>query len=187
MAMDILNKKNSLRFPILLLSIIVFTTVSFASIADNYKITQKQKVIAGAIYKFIKFVEWDQLSTKNQKNFIVCLQQYDPAFEPFMERTIANKPIKLQLLNQKSNPKACHVIFFNRPQRDSGAILQTLTNPQSILTISAQPGFITQGGIIELGSHNNRLTFSINLAAAKANHLNIGFQLLSLADHVIKN
>ncbi len=171
---------------IALLSILLFATGSVASIAENYQPTQKQKVIAGAVYKFIKFVEWEDTTRKTTEHFNLCLQNHDPAFDPLTKRKVQDKAIKIRLLGQKNFTGHCDVLFLNAKETNSIEQLKKL-NEQSTLTISEQIGFAEQGGIIELGSRNNRLTFSINVPSAKANHLNIGFQLLSLANHVIKN
>ncbi|MDQ7091659.1 MAG: YfiR family protein [Methylococcales bacterium] len=184
--MDILTRKLTMRFLMVLLSMMLFATGSIESIAENYKTTQKQKVIAGAIYKFIKFVEWDAGLIKNKKTFNVCLQHYDSAFEPLTKRTIQNKPIRLHLMDNENFKEDCHVLFLNAKESDFTEILKKFTH-KATLTISEQAGFASQGGIIELGNHNNRLIFSISLLSAKASQLNIGFQLLSLAHHVIKN
>ncbi len=168
------------------LLVLLFATGSIASIAENYKATQKQKVIAGAVYKFIKFIEWENSTRETAENFNLCLQRYDPAFTPLTKRKVQNKMIKLRLLDKEKFTGHCDVLFLNAEKNNTIALLKEFKD-KSVLTISEQIGFASQGGIIELGNHNNRLTFSINLLSAKANNLNIGFQLLSLANHVIKN
>lgn len=160
--------------------VILLATGSVAGIAA-YKATQKQKVVAGAIFKFIKFVDWKRDTTEN---FNMCLQQYDAAFEPFTQRKIRGKTIKLVLLTAEIRPDYCDALYLNDTETDKQQVINQYKNT---LTISEQSGFLSQGGIIELGSQNNRLTFSINQQAAKANQLTIGFQLLSLAQHVIEN
>lgn len=171
-----------------LLLIMVIAAGSLVTIADNYKSTQKQKVIAGAIYKFIKFVDWETPLLENNSVFTLCLQQYDSAFEPMKTRQVKGKTIEIaivDLLNGgQSRNSVCDVFYLNTAQNNHLEILQELKN-KSVLTISEQSGFVEAGGVIELGNVNNRLTFSINTQAAKANHLNIGFQLLSLARKVI--
>ena len=155
------------------------------SIADN-KATQKQKVVAAAIFKFIKFVEWESNSAVSEESFYMCLQQYDSAFEPFIKRKIHGKTIKLLLLNAEKQAENCDALYLNTAQNNHEEILKSYKN-KSVLTISEQPGFSSQGGVMELGNHNNRLTFIINQRVAKANNLNIGFQLLSLAKNVIES
>ena len=184
--MDILAKKILSSFSIGSLLVVLFAAGSVTSIAEDYKASQKQKVIAGAIYKFIKFIEWEDSTRKTAENFNLCLQHDDPAFTPLTKRKVQNKPIQIRLLNKKKFTGHCDVLFFNAEKGNSIELLKEFKN-KSVLTISEQVGFASQGGIIELGSQNNRLTFSINLLSARASHLNIGFQLLSLANHVIKN
>ncbi|NOQ36010.1 MAG: DUF4154 domain-containing protein [Methylococcaceae bacterium] len=183
--MDILNRKFVTPVYTVFLFILLLASGTMISHA-NYQASQKQKVIAGAIYKFIKFVEWETEASKSQASFNVCLLQHDAAFEPFKQRKIQGKAINIVLVDGHENADACHVLYLNLAETDSKKILQSLTN-KSVLTISEQAGFAAQGGIVELGNTNNRLTFSINLLAAKAQSLNIGFQLLSLAKKVIES
>ncbi len=116
----------------------------------------------------------------------MCLQQHDPAFEPFKKRRIQGKTISIQILDAGSTGENCDVLYLNAAQNNHGDLVKHVKH-KPVLTISEQPGFAEQGGMIELGNHNNRLTFSINLLAAKASRLNVGFQLLSLARKVIES
>ena len=183
--MDILNKKILTTTSILLLFIVLLAAGTVITIAAN-NATQKQKVVAGAIFKFIKFVEWENNLGVSQQNFHMCLQQYDSAFEPFTQRKVQGKRIKLLILDAGKQADNCDALYLNTAQSNHVEILKTYKN-KSVLTISEQPGFSSQGGVMELGNHNNRLTFIINQRVAKANNLNIGFQLLSLAKNVIES
>jgi len=175
--MDILkNRARLLLLPLLLMSLIQ------PSIATNS--TQKQKVVAAAIFKFIKFIDWETPNTAQASHFNMCLQQEDSAFQPFESRTIGGKNIKVLLINKTTQLLSCHAVYLNNTTEDAS---KSLADFKNTLTISGQTGFIEQGGIIELNDYNNRLAFSINVPASKQQSLNIGFQLLSLARHVIES
>ncbi|WP_198244356.1 YfiR family protein [methane-oxidizing endosymbiont of Gigantopelta aegis] len=178
--MDILNKKLASGLVLVLLSSVALLSGTLLSFAENDFVTQKQKVIAAAIYKFIKFVDWSNTPEQNAHSFTVCLNQYDPAFKPLTSRSVQGKPIRLQILDKKADLNQCQAIYLNG---QNSIDLNTLKH-KPVLTISENSGFLQQGGIIELGNHNNRLVFSINHGAAKKNGLNIGFQLLALARKV---
>jgi len=165
--------------------VLLIATGSIVSIASN-QVSQEHKVIAGAIFKFIKFVEWDGHLTEPKQNFYMCLQKHDVAFEPFTKRKVQGKAIKLLLISENKTEELCDALYLNSAKTDMTQVLERYKN-QAILTIAENADFIEQGGIMQLGRRNNRLTFSINQRAAKANHLTIGFQLLSLAQHVIES
>ena len=183
--MDFLNHKAITTIYTALLFILVLTAGTAMSYASG-KTSQKQKVIAGAIYKFIKFVDWEDNVVNSQATFNLCLLQNDAAFEPFKKRKIQGKTIQIIVFNHTHQPDNCNVLYLNSTENNHQQILDDFKN-NAVLTISEQAGFITQGGMIELGSANNRLTFGINLFSAKQQRLNIGFQLLSLARTVIEN
>jgi len=179
--MDILRKKGVT----VLLFALLFASGTIVTIASN-QVIQKNKVIAAAIYKFIKFVDWENDSFNSLDEFNMCLQQYDSTFEPFTKRNIQSKTIKLLLLDQKTNISSCNAIYLNDSQSNDYLDIIAKSKTYSVLTISEQTGFLEAGGIIELANQNNRLTFSINQQAAQQGQLNVGFQLLSLARKVIE-
>ncbi len=179
--MDILNKRLLTTIHALLLLSFLFAAGSL-SLQASSGATQKQKVIAGAIYKFIKFVEWEQEIVEARPSFNLCLLQYDAAFEAFKKRQFQGKAIKVLIFKEKV--QACDALYLNASLNHDEALQRFKDQP--VLTISERQGFAASGGIIELGNHNNRLTFSINQASAKAKRLNIAFQLLSLARKVIE-
>ncbi|MGR9014433.1 MAG: hypothetical protein ACU83U_12385, partial [Gammaproteobacteria bacterium] len=80
--MDILNRKILTVVCTVLLFAVLLAAGSMTSMAGNND-RQKQKVVAGAIYNFIKFIDWEDGSAGSQATFSLCLQQHDPAFEPF--------------------------------------------------------------------------------------------------------
>jgi len=181
--MDILNRKLLTFLSTTVLFVLLLATGTFISIAAN-KTTQKQKVMAAAVFKFIKFVDWENNILQSKNSFHMCLQKYDASFEPFIKRKVQGKMIKLIILTAEKKPDRCDALYLNSTHPQAMENFNSYKNTAT-LTISEQAGFLSQGGIIELGSHNNRLTFSINQLMAKTNQLNIGFQLLSLAKHVI--
>lgn len=145
---------------------------------------QKQRVKAAAIYKFINFVEWPKTDV-NTKHMLICLLKSNAAFNPFKGRVVNGKSIQVKVLKNTDEIKDCHVIYLNA--ENYLEILNQLEKKQhpAILTISDNPSFMQQGGIIQLGAKNNRLQFRINRVAAQQGKLNIAYQLLSLADTVI--
>jgi len=183
--MDILTKKLFKTSSTVLMLIILIASGSVISIAA-YQSSQKQKVVAAVIFKFIKFVQWDNQFDTSKNSFNMCLQQDDAAFQPFKQRKIQGLKINLLLLGANKQTPQCDALFLNAPESQYMDLLKQYKN-KSTLTISEQAGFLAQGGIVELGSQNNRLIFSINNRVAQANKVTIGFQLLSLAKDVLEN
>jgi hypothetical protein len=55
-----------------------------------------------------------------------------------------------------------------------------------VLTVADRPGFLEEGGVIELKLSGGRVRFDINLAAAREAGLRLSSQLLQLADRVVQ-
>lgn len=181
--MDVLKNHFRAAVSCLLLLGLVLAAGTAITIA-NGNASQKQKVVAGAIYNFIKFIDW-QSAASDRQPFALCLQRYDAAFEPFKQRQVRGKDIQLSVLDAGQAPERCDAVYLNAESAEQDHWLQAFKR-LPVLTISERPGFAERGGVIELGEHNNRLIFTINQTAAKAVRLNVGFQLLSLARKVIE-
>jgi len=54
----------------------------------------------------------------------------------------------------------------------------------AVVTVSDNPGFINQGGMIGLVKYNNRLAFEVNLDATNAVGIRISAKILELAKRI---
>jgi hypothetical protein len=75
------------------------------------------------------------------------------------------------------------MIFLNESSLPQTFIPQIEQLP--ILTVSDQPDFIEQGGMIGLVLNGNRLGFDVNLTRAHQHSVHISAELLKLAQKVI--
>ena len=185
--MDILIVNNLHMVALkLCLMIVLFLTPWISHAETSLNISQKQKVNAAAIYKFINFIEWPENSLNNP-SLTICLQQNEQAFTPFKNRRVQSKTLILKVISAEEAIDECNIIYMNATSNTNTRQLLSKFKHHAILTISDKPEFLQQGGMIQLDAKNNRLSFGINRIAAQQENINIAFQLLSLADTVIDN
>lgn len=146
----------------------------------------EDKIKAVYIYNFIRFTEWPE-ATRSQEVNLSILGNLS------LLKTFKGEPFKESRHGLKLNVRTCtmpgciqesHVLFIDRSeQAQVNKILHQLGN-RPVLTISDLPGFVEQGGMIELRRRGERVTFRINLDAIKRTPLYVSAQLLQLAEIV---
>ncbi len=77
--------------------------------------------------------------------------------------------------------RPCHMLFISKPDYFSCPGLQNIARQHAMVTIGDVPGFLEQGGIINLVKENRRIQIEINQVEAKRMGLEISAQLLNLS------
>ena len=100
------------------------------------------------------------------------------------EKTIRNRPVKIKVVDDADQLGCCQVLFIASSERYRLQKLLTEANRRRILTISDMRDFIRHGGMINLVSVNNRITFDLNRRAAQNASITFSTHLLKLANDV---
>lgn len=136
------------------------------------------------LYNFFKFIDWpaDKVS---QASYQLCTSDNDQLGDSLLvlkSKVVGNKSLTIRRGVPVNDLKTCHLVFIGASQ-NTAAILRSL-KALPIVTVSDQPNFIEQGGMISLVQVDNRLNFEINLFGVNEAGLHIGVQLLKLAKSV---
>lgn len=157
----------------------------FASVLANAA-TKEHAVKAGLIYNITKFVVWPSDSRNNEK-FNLCIMNSNElggSLNALRGKLVRSKPLVLRRgLNDKVL-NACHIAFISGD--DAQKVQEVLEKLRHfpVLTISDNPDFISQGGMVGLVRDGSRLGFEINIKTVDASKLHMGAQLLKLAKRV---
>lgn len=147
--------------------------------------TNEQKVIAGIIYKLIKFTHWPS-QTADKPIFNLCLEQPELVFMSFEKHQVLGHKIVIKFIKPTSpHIDQCDSIYFNSGDKSSASQILTVLNTRPVLTISVLDDFHNQGGAIHLGKKNNRITFDVNLNTLRQHQLDIPANVLTLANDVV--
>lgn len=137
------------------------------------------------LYNFFKFIEWPEIAN-SQGSYNLCITREDHLGDNLSvlnNKVVANKPLVIHRELSGQALKNCHIVFISSGD-NTPALIRDLSG-LPLITVSDNPNFIDQGGIIGLVQIDNRLGFEINLEMANANGVHVGAQLLKLAKRVI--
>lgn len=146
---------------------------------------------AAFIYKFIKFIEWNDSSHINfEDNICVGILGEGPmkrALRTIEGKEVHGNKINISHFDNISEIGECKVIYISPDYSfDIGLHLEKLQK-KNILTIGHKKNFAIQGGIINFIRVNNKINFEINLEQAKKSNIRISSKLLHLARIVGSN
>ena len=147
------------------------------------------KVKAAYLYNFAKFIHWPDSMFQDANAPLVIgvlgTDYFNGALQPLAAKKVRNRTIEIKHFKTLAEVQNCHLLYLSKSeQRNRSLILKKLAT-QPILTVGAFKDFVELDGIIQFVTRRDRLRFSINLAVASQNNIQIEAQLLSLAAEVV--
>lgn len=146
--------------------------------ADNLA---ADSVKAGFVYNFSKFVEWPA-NALPPANLQLCVvgQALDGKLNSLNGRQSQGREIRVRNLSASGDFSGCHILFISASEeRRLNSVLNAVAG-SPVLTISDIGEFAEFGGMIGLSVQNEKVSFAINLANARAVGLKPSSQLLRL-------
>lgn len=146
------------------------------------------QIKAAYLYNFGKFVRWNGTSD-SPDSFDICVIGQNP-FGTALETTVAGEHIDGNniLVRNVSGPQGaahCRILFVSSSESKRLKPLLTAVKRPNLLTVSDIPGFVQQGGMIELVNEEGRIRFAVNLAAVNDAGLTVSSELLKVAVKVL--
>jgi hypothetical protein len=149
------------------------------------------QVKAAFLFNFAKFVEWPAKSfPKPSDPIVICIVGQNP-FGDHLKQAIQGKVWEgrtfaiVQIADLPPNSR-CQILFVNSSERQRFRSIAGSLKGSPILTVGETPGFIDDGGIINLKLEGGKIRFEINIEAAEQAQLTLSSKLLSLAQIVKK-
>lgn len=171
------------------LSLVALLCVTFgdniAGQIDEYQVK------AAFLFNFAKFVEWPAKSfSKPSDPIVICILGQNP-FDHHLSAAIQGKvwegrAFAVQLVVNLPPKSRCQILFVNSSERQRFRSLAASLKGSGILTVGETPGFVDDGGIINLKLEDGKIRFEINVDAAEQAELSVSSKLLSLAQIVKK-
>ncbi|MCG6535573.1 MAG: YfiR family protein, partial [Syntrophales bacterium LBB04] len=125
---------------------------------------------------------------KNSTSYTICLIGNTPLGSiliPSEGKQIKNRPLAIRRVENLSQLDNCQVLFIAASERYRLQQLLPAVHQMGIMTISDMRDFTKMGGIVSLVSVNNRITYDLNLVAARSAGISFSTQILKLANDVI--
>jgi len=161
-----------------------------SSLAADKARPGEYEVKAAYLLNFGKFLSWPSPAPGGAAatSFPICVLGQDP-FGPVLETTFAGEQIGgvdvvARRLRKAQDAAGCRILFISATEDTRlSSILQTL-GAAPVLTVSDMPDFALRGGIIQFVLEQDRVRFSVNLAAAENAGLTLSSQLLKVASSI---
>ena len=152
---------------------------------DNKDIPER--IVASYVYNVARFVSWPQRAFNfSVSPFIIGIYK-NKAFGSHLAITLREKKIqdrnwKVEVFNNPSEIRNCHLIFFTDIQViDIDQVIQHIKH-KPVLTVAYNVNnFCQSGGIINITGKIPNLGFEINKQAMMSANLEISKELLDLA------
>jgi hypothetical protein len=161
---------------------------------------------AAYLYNFIKCIDWPEDKPAEPNKITIGILGEDKFGDSF--DAVSNKPVNDKTLiikrfgnfddlcknadGKTKNPcadedmlKKCHLLFVCKSEKPNFEQIINAVSGIGVLTVGECDGFIEAGGIINFIPSDNKLTFEVNVTAAKQARIKINSRVLRLAKRVI--
>ena len=173
-----------MRFLAIILLIILPTPFSFG---EGDHVPQEYLVKAKYLLNIPLFTEIPS-QKKGDTAFTICLIGSTPiesVLAPAEGKLIKNSHLRIRRIEDLSPLDSCQVLFIAASERYRLQRLLPEAHRLGIMTISDMRDFTKLGGIVSLVSVNNRITYDLNLVAARSVGILFSTHILKLANDVI--
>lgn len=169
-------------------TMLLATTLLLSAGARAETTQREERIKAALVFKLVKFIEWPATALYGNMSLQLCAYGNSGVADalgatdgkPARDRTARFRKIDSLSAN---DVKGCHVLFIASGTKEltNGVPPALRTRGGGLLTVSDQPEFARRGGMIGLSHGENKVTFEINLRAAREGGLEPGASLLELA------
>jgi len=144
-------------------------------------------ITAGYVYNFARLAVWPDLPKQHPIKLCISAQPYFfDIFRQFSGKKVAGRALKIVEYSEQIH-NDCQILFIdiNTPVKIQNEC-KKLKLSSNVLTISNQPNFSRNCGIIGLFEEDNRLRFEINIDTIKKSNLRLSSYLYKLA-RILRN
>ena len=150
------------------------------------------QVKAAYLFNFLKFVEFPKESFGDALAPIVIGVVGEDPFGPTLPQVVVGKTVQgrdliIRNYHAGEDLHGAHILFISASEKKRIPQILASLQGSSVLTVADLDGFLTQGGMIQFLSENDRVRFAINGDVASRAKVKISSKLLSLARVVSGN
>lgn len=183
----------------IIILLLIFTacpagTVEPAQIRYAAEAPSEHELKAIYLYNFLQFVQWPREKCPLPDGRVQEIGVLgDSSFKPVLKALQAKLKLKNQNLkltfygpyHEDMDLSSCCLLFITSSELDNlPRILDTLEN-KPILTVADSDAFVSEGVMITLISHNNKVRWAINRKPVQKAGLRLSAKLLDIAVQVI--
>ncbi|MDQ8186044.1 YfiR family protein [Pelagicoccus sp. SDUM812002] len=170
------------------LAVPIFGVILFVAFPSNVRAQSlnEESLKASYILKFIDFVRWERPTSNPTKVGVV----HDPSLFRELQAIAAKKSratrsfeiVEIDTSSDKIGKlSGLDLVYIGRNQQPQWAGIVKFARQESIITVSSEPGFLEEGGLIEFITLQNRIRFSLNLVEVDLYNLGVSSKLAQLS------
>jgi YfiR/HmsC-like len=172
--------------PRLALSMIVLAIAIPTALADSQAKVSDQEVKAALLFRVSKFIEWPAAAFSDTKApFVMCIvgdESRVRAFQALKGKILNGRPVAVRrITGDMLDLGQCHAAFFPDDSDADVDYAFSKLRDAPVLTVGESEAFISRGGTLAFVTRDQRVQFTVHLAASKRAHLSVSSQLLQLA------
>lgn len=170
-----------------LLSLLSCTCMAQAKTDVPPKAIPEYTMKAAYLYNFAQLTDWPSLSATGRETFNLCIHGQDEvavALEAMRGRVIAGHPLKSVRLSDPSEARQCDLVYIGESDGPRGNHLMEAVRGSPVLTVTDDPRVARYGAMLLIVQEGRRLTFNVNLDAARQSQIKFSSKLLRLANRV---
>ena len=143
------------------------------------------RIKAAYLFNFARFVTWPDTAFEDKASpIVICILGKGPIHEALHTITgkrVGNRPLMIRRILTLDELSPCHLLYVEEIGSPPIHRILAKLKDQPILTISSQPYFSLDGGMITFILVKHNIHFEINLNATQRTGLFISSRLLKLA------
>ena len=171
-------------FPRALRVLMAVVLATWVSVAGALETASENAVRAVLLFNLLKFSDLPS-AVEQQATLDICVSSHDAdllaALGQLRGRTVRGKPLELHGVGEVAG---CDAYFVD--SRSRWQAVMERADASRTLTVGLYPGFINDGGLVEMDLQQGRARFDINQAAARLAGIRFHPQLLRLARRLIE-
>lgn len=154
---------------------------------SQVQVSREYQLKAAFLFNFCQFVNWPaEAFPAADAPLVIGVLGTNP-FGTYLEETVSGERIgghnvEVRYFKDPSEITDCQLLFISGSDTKESSAVVAMVKGKSILTISDQPGFLKQDGMIRFMNQQNKIRFEINVEATRAAGLEVSSKLLRLAD-----
>ncbi len=139
---------------------------------------------AAFLYNFAVFTDWPEQAPAGMNVCILGTDPFGSALDILKGKQVRSVPVVVQRITGTENIRRCHVLFIGASEGNRLAQILDASRSLPVLTVADMKDAAGRGVMIGLVMQDQRVTFEINVMAARAARLNISSKLIKLARNV---
>ncbi len=147
--------------------------------ASNHTMADDANLKAALIYRFVQFTAWPEGQPDRLQ---YCILGDDAVFHA-MQVILSDNDAQVSMLKPGETADTCDVLYI-AANTAAKAEIPTISNGKTLLTIAENAYIFRQGMVIGFITEPKRLSFRVNLQAAKQQGLTLSSQMLKLAKEI---